>query len=184
MEDQMKRRLVGAVVLVSLAVIFLPMLVDESVSVTEEIRETNIPPKPSELETFQSNVMTLPDDEPLIPAVDDAPYAEPEAAPAEVEVVESTPEPDPEPAALPEVRTGLSAWVVQVASLSSNERAKTLVDDLRKKGFSAFVEQVSVNGKDLFRVRVGPEIDRKRAEVMAAEIDKTFKLTSQIRRYP
>jgi DedD protein len=74
--------------------------------------------------------------------------------------------------------------VVQVASLSNKKNADLLVADLRKNRYSAFLEQVYVDGKNLFRVRVGPEIDRKRAERMALEIHKTFKLKGQVIRYP
>lgn len=46
MEDPLKKRLVGAVVLVSLAVIFVPMLFEDEPVVSSHISETNIPPRP------------------------------------------------------------------------------------------------------------------------------------------
>jgi DedD protein len=174
-DEQLKRRLVGAVVLVSLAVIFLPMLLDPGATTDIGITETNIPRPPAREEAFRSHVQPLLDDEPLITAPPaPAPTA---AAPADkgtavVEVEPSTP------------RVGVSAWVVQVASLAHKDNADGLVADLRGKGYSAFLEQAYVNGRDLFRVRVGPEIDKRRAERLAEEIGDALRLQAQVVRYP
>ena len=174
----MKRRLVGAFVLVSLAVIFLPMLLEEQQERDVRIEETNIPEQPVVEEDFHSKVLPLPDDEPLIPPLprqeQEAIVAEQAEPPVNLPVPEETLEP----------KVGLSAWVVQIASLSNKKNADQLVADLRNNRHSAFIEQVYVNGKNLFRVRVGPEIDRKRAERMAQEIHKAFKLKGQVIRYP
>ena len=181
MEERLKRRLIGAVVLVSLAVIFLPMLLEDRQGQAVRIDGTNIPKQPEMVEDFRSKVMPLPDDEPLIPPM--APEDEPPAAFApsgltEGSAAEEAVETEPEP------RVGLSAWVVQLASLSNKENADKLVSDLRKEGYSAFLEQVYVKGKNLFRVRVGPEIDRRRAERTMQEIQKLVKLKGQVIRYP
>lgn len=174
----MKRRLVGAVVLVSLAVIFLPMLLEERQDREVRIEKTNIPKRPIAEEDFRSKVLPLPNDEPLIP-----PSSRQEQTVAVAERTE-TPAELPGEEAAPEPKVGLSAWVVQVVSLSNKENADRLVADLRKKSYPAFLEQVYVNGKNLFRVRVGPEIDRKRAERMAREIHELFNLKGQVLRYP
>ena len=167
----MKRRLVGAVVLVSLAVIFLPMLLEETDRGEISIAETNIPPRPEPPQRFQSSVDPLPDDEPLIPGFRSTRAPEKERTPPVV-------------GARPTPRVGLSAWVVQVASLSKPEGADRLQEDLRRKGYSAFIEQVEVKGKNLYRVRVGPEIDQTRAQATAAEIQREFELEGQVIRYP
>lgn len=178
MDERLKRRLVGAVVLVSLAVIFLPMLLDERQGREVRIETSNIPVKPPVDEAYHSKVLPLPDDEPLIPPL---PLGGPDiamSAPAEA------PAAAPGGGAAPVPRVGLSAWVVQVASLSSRDNAERLVTDLKRRGHSAFLEQVYVNGKNLFRIRVGPEVDRKRAELMLRKIDQQFKLKGQVLRYP
>jgi len=198
MEDRLKRRLVGATVLVSLAVIFLPMLVEEPQVPEQTLETTNIPPKPKDLEEdFQSSVVPLPDDEPLIPPLESVTANEHDAVEppsddpvsASGEAIDSGAEgpavsPPADQSRSPEIRTGISAWVVQVASLSNDENARRLTEELREQGYSTFLEQVSIDGKDLFRVRVGPEIDRKRAERMAVEIDAAFNVKSRILRYP
>lgn len=178
MDERLKRRLVGAVVLVSLAVIFLPMLLEERQGREVRIETSNIPPKPEVDEEFHSRVLPLPDDEPLIPPLSSERRDAVMQAP--VEVPSATPGAEPDS----ETRLGLSAWVVQVASLSSRDNAEALVAKLRKGGHTAFLEQVYVNGKNLFRIRVGPEVDRKRAERAVEEIQERFKLKGQVVRYP
>ncbi len=176
MEERLKRRLVGAVVLVSLAVIFLPMLVEQEQLGEVRIESSNIPPRPANTDQFRSSVLPVPLDQPLIPVLADE---------GEVPGEEESPPDNGEETREPEQpRTGLSAWVVQVASLSSKERADKLQSQLRAKGYSAFVEPVSLKGKNLYRVRVGPELDRKRAETTAEQIRKAVDLKGQVIRYP
>jgi len=181
-EERLKRRLVGAVVLVSLAVIFLPMLLEQEQMGEVRIESSNIPPRPADKQQFQSSVLPVPDDEPLIKPLSDVPDREPVGS-SSTQMNELTSEPD-EPTESEQPRTGLSAWVVQVASLSKKESADELEAELRTKGFTAFVEPVSIKGRNLYRVRVGPELDRKRAEKMAEGIRKAVDLKGQVVRYP
>jgi DedD protein len=202
-DAQLKRRLVGAVVLVSLAVIFLPMMLQGRDAQEARIEQTNIPPKPSRVQAFKSSVMPVADDEPLIPPLDDPPPAlvpiaapvapampareSAAAAPSAVSVKpprQLAAEPEPETTAVPEPKVGIAAWVVQVVSLSNRDNAERLIADLRKNDFPAFMESISIKGKTLFRVRVGPEIDRQRADAMAEKIQQQFKLKGQVIRYP
>ncbi len=165
----MKQRLVGAVVLVALVVIFVPMLLDDEPMVTSGITKSNIPPKPkSDLPTRTISHKEI---KPLRPA---ASTVEPAKAPHL----------KPGATAAPKARTGLSAWVVQVASFEKRENASKLVKRLRAAKLSAFLEQASVNKKTVFRVRVGPEVDHKKAETIRTRIERKFKLKGKIERYP
>lgn len=74
---------------------------------------------------------------------------------------------EPGPAPLP---AGTRAWVVQVASLGTRDAAVKMRDDLRAKGHAAFVEQAEVGGKTYFRVRIGPEVERARADALARRV--------------
>lgn len=168
----MKQRLVGAVVLVALVVIFVPMLLDDEPMVTSGITKSNIPPKPkSDLPTRTISHKEI---KPLLPA---APSAEP------AKVTHSKPKAKPA-AVAPKTRAGISAWVVQVASFEKRENASKLVKRLRAAKLSAFLEQASVSKKTVFRVRVGPEVDHKKAEAIRARIERKFKLKGKIERYP
>jgi DedD protein len=76
--------------------------------------------------------------------------------------------PAPAAAAIPSA----SAWAVQLGAFSSKAKAEQLVAELRKRQFAAFVLEYRANGQVLYRVRVGPEQDRARAEATAARLAK------------
>lgn len=57
----------------------------------------------------------------------------------------------------------LVRWVVQVGSFSSSPNADNLVARLKLEGLSAYKEAVSSNGSTIYRVRVGPFIEREEA---------------------
>jgi len=90
----------------------------------------------------------------------------------------------PASAAKPTPRVGISAWAVQVASFSSQQNAENLLQRLRADKFPAFIEFAAVGGRSLYRVRIGPEVDRKRAEQMAQEIRQQHALKANVVRYP
>jgi len=69
----------------------------------------------------------------------------------------------PSPATSTPATTG--QFVVQIASYSTQEDAQARRDKLRGEGVSnAFVEQGSIEGKNVFRLRVGPFVSRDSAQ--------------------
>lgn len=80
----------------------------------------------------------------------------------------------PEPAAQGEAPP--QAWVVRVGSFASAENANGLRDQLRSKGFPAFVDEVSVEGRTLSRVQVGPETERTRGDALRDRLKQELKL--------
>lgn len=68
----------------------------------------------------------------------------------------------------------LMRWVVQVGSFSSQENATSLVSRLREAGLSAFDERVTSAGSTIYRVRVGPFIDRTDALTAEQKITADF----------
>lgn len=57
----------------------------------------------------------------------------------------------------------LVRWVVQVGSFSNAANAEHLVAALRLDGLSAYQETVNSSGSEIFRVRVGPYLEREEA---------------------
>jgi DedD protein len=57
----------------------------------------------------------------------------------------------------------LVRWVVQLGSFSSNGNADKLVASVRAEGFSAYKESISGSGSTVYRVRVGPFLERDEA---------------------
>jgi len=57
----------------------------------------------------------------------------------------------------------LVRWVVQLGSFSSTDNAEKLVERVRAEGFSAYKESISSSGSTIYRVRVGPFLERDEA---------------------
>jgi DedD protein len=126
-----------------------------------------------------------PELEPQVFVREDPPAPEPKPAAKQPVAREPQPAPKAPPAQrTPAVSSSLATWVIQVASVRDQSRARALQQDLRGKGFPAFIEQADVKQKLWHRIRVGPEADRQRIESMAASIKAQTGLKVQIQRYP
>jgi len=64
----------------------------------------------------------------------------------------------------------LVRWVVQVGSFNSSQKAETLVAELRLSGLTAFSEKVSTATNTVYKVRIGPELDRDKAAELARKV--------------
>jgi len=80
--------------------------------------------------------------------------------------------------ALPAARAG--AWVVQLGALKSEADANKLRDRARNAGFPSFVDRVTADGVTLWRVRVGPEVDRAAADRMRAQVRDKLKIDGMV----
>jgi len=192
-EERLKKRLVGAAVLTSLVVIFVPMLFENDGGGSRS-GELKIPPRPEMSKDFSTRILPAKDEDLARAPAPTFQLKEP----AEIEPIpEALPEqktPEPTQAAAtarekpaerkPQPSKGPRAWVLQVASFSSRKNADQLVKRLRAKKFPAYQERATVDQKPVFRVRIGPEVDRKLAEKMLKRVAKEFKLEGQIVRYP
>jgi DedD protein len=65
---------------------------------------------------------------------------------------------------------GAEGWVVQLGSFASRDHAESIAKSLHAKGYRAFVSEFRGSGRVLYRVRVGPEQDRARADAIAARL--------------
>lgn len=70
----------------------------------------------------------------------------------------------------------LVRWVVQVGSFSSAANADKLVARLRLEGHSAYKEAVSSSGSTIYRVRIGPFVDREEAIRIDEQINDRLSL--------
>lgn len=61
-------------------------------------------------------------------------------------------------------------WAVQVGAFGTVGAARKLADELQSAGYRAYLSPVSRSGKTLYRVRVGPEAERARAEGLAGSL--------------
>lgn len=198
MHHRLKERLVGAAVLVVIAVIFIPMLLTGPIDSTS-INKTNIPERPAE--KFSSKLVPLNDSlMPITEAVNasddiinEEPLSQDEPVEAYAETVtdvaEETAEKVTNEKQVVQEKTinkkvGLTAWVVQLGSFSTKVNADKLNLSLRKAGFPAFVEPLTKKGKTSYRVRVGPEILRADADALLKSIKTKMKLDGLVLSYP
>jgi DedD protein len=175
MDEKLKQRVVGAAVLVALGVIFIPILLNGEPPAG--IKETNIPPPriaapaPVPARVAPAPVASQP--------IATAPSTK--TAPAPAATSQSAPKPPPVKENLK--AASLESWVIQVGSFGSEANAKQLRDKLRGANYPAFVER-AVDGKEsVYRVRVGPELDRTRAEKTRDAIRGKFQLNGMVMSY-
>lgn len=99
--------------------------------------------------------------------------------PARLESGATTPQGDvPAPAAGAPVRAG--AWAVQVAAMGSQADALALRDKLRANGFDGFVDSVNAGGRQLWRVRAGPQTQRSDAVSLRDQIKAKLGLDGNV----
>lgn len=152
----MKQRLVGAIVLMALAVIFLPMLLDGSGTPETLDVEVEIPERGEEPESrFE---------EPDVAAELDEPVEEDDTAGE----TSGTAEDDAGNGAETAV---VSGWVVQVGSFSRESNALVLRDRLRDRDYAAFVKEGESDGGTVWRVRVGPVPGESEAREIAQQLE-------------
>lgn len=193
-DSRFRNRVVGALVLVSLAVIFIPMILTGQGSIDVGYRGPAIPPEPDF--KFPDKIIDKPVTAPLVPAaprvtvvesgatdekVESGTTDEKEAEAArgaalakpEVSIQEPTPEVAPtKPDEVAASTRAAPAWSVQVGSFANKTSAFTLRDQLRAKKFAAYVESVPTASGPIYRVRVGPELQQALAETLQARIAK------------
>jgi len=184
MTEDLKKRLLGATVLISLAIIFIPMLLEEETIIDSKIYRTNIPDQPKV--NYKRDLLTAPEIEQKKRDLDFGTTIEPEQ---NTKVIEQTKDSannsDAKKAAVPvKMRVGLSSWMIQVASFSNQDNALKLTKQLRTAGYDTHLETAQVNSTKVFRVRVGPEISRDNADKISKEISKKFFLKSKVVQYP
>ena len=200
MDQALKARLIGAVVLVIVAVLVIPELLSGR-------RAAETTEKPIAASTRESRTITI---ELGTPTRNATPAAPASSAPTQLPVpgvaddvgperdtpVASPPQPtsnaskpvvvptdEPTIAAPPTSRANSVAagsgsptrasgrtWSVQVGAFGSSGSAQKLATELEGAGFPAYVASTKQGGKTLHRVRVGPVDDRAEADRLAARL--------------
>lgn len=197
MDRALKERTIGAVVLVVVAVIIVPVFLDgpanDAVVVSEPVI---LPGQEGQPRRRQTIVLERDREEPVpVPEkVADSPDA---GAPTDTARPDdsraSAPEPQPEariekstavaakvvgqpaesapakkpPPAPPKPTSESGLWAVQLGSFSNRDNAEKLAAGLRSEGYAAFLSKLDTASGELHRVRVGPQEGRDAAEGVA-----------------
>ncbi|MGI9293489.1 MAG: SPOR domain-containing protein [Pseudomonadales bacterium] len=199
MDEALKKRLIGAIVLLAIAAILWPLVFDSPDKIKLS-RESKIPPKPdverwqpAEVPEPDASTIGWPDDEiadtatPKV-AAPKPPTKDPQGKVAgtdntdadEKNKAATTPSNQSAPANAEQKALFRPAWVVQVASLSDRKSARQLVEKLRAKEYRAYSEVAERSGKKSFRVLIGPKFDKRKAVSIKQEIDKSEKVDSLV----
>jgi DedD protein len=162
----------------------------ESVGNVEE--EPDFEPSPDGLDTGVVEKGTTPADEeelakPEKPSLVDEPEVIEKPKKTQPVVVKPTPAKKPPVSTKPVVSTkkieaptksnykkpDFVRWYLQAGSYSKKENAVSMSEKLRKKGIPVQVEPITVSGKGtVYRLKVGPELDKKRAAELKAKLDQ------------
>ena len=221
MNDILKQRLVGALILVALGVVFWPIIFVEP-GEQPAAERASIPPRPQvdtapieapelaglrrsppmaaqqepeqgqgqeqvqKREQEQELVSVKPAAEPEQPSAvaEKAPAAIAEKTPVAVAPVEQPRTRSQAPEKLAIDSDGVPvAWILQVASVSSADKAEQLRQRLLTMQQKAYVKKVDRGGKDLYRVYIGPKFERAKLEKIQSDVDAEFGVKSMIARY-
>jgi len=155
MDDGLKQRLVGAIVIVAVAIIFIPMIFNQEGQRPEDIQIT-LPPPP---EAPKAQL-----EKPQRPQAEDT-----QQRAAEENEKVSSPMPQ--------------GWVLQVASFKDRDNADALRDRLRSAGYDVYVAYHPEKSEGMARVYVGPELERSALLPLQQQIKEAFALQGFIVKY-
>jgi DedD protein len=170
-----RQRLIGAVALALLLVVFVPMILDSEPRPARNESALEIPAK---------------ENAPPLPAPTAPPKAQP-AAPAEPPKVESAPpkqeqpapptkQPAPAAKAAPvDTAPRLEGFAVQVGAFKDDDKLKQARDKLAAAGIRHYVERRDTPAGELRRLRAGPFPTREAAEKALASV-KAASLDGQV----
>lgn len=202
-----RHRIVGAVVLVALAVILLPLLLNDSAPVkngavtSPDARTVVLPvsppgsspviaPSPPEIETTQTKsgttkIVTVP-----VEPTTEIPSAVKTPIVTEPQKPSTKPVPETKPVAVTKKATTVAApkataggsWVVQVGAFSHQDNAERLIERLRQKGYSAMLDPPNPEKGKIVRVEAGPYIDAAAAKAARDKIKSELGIQGVVRK--
>ncbi len=162
MDHELKQRLVGAVVITALAAIFVPMLFDDPIDESGKLI--------AELKLPEQSIASLETTEKLPSNIDD------------IVKLPATSANKPLSRKLSDLssKADIERWFVQVGNFGQEENAISLQNKIRRQGFPVTISTVSSDKGVVYKVRVGPELDRERADVMKEQIFKMNKIKGMV----
>jgi DedD protein len=208
MDQKLKQRLTGAIVLVALAVIFVPIIL-EGPDDEWTPRSHSIPdqpqmdyrasmglelPEPAAATEKQSGgainkALSLPDDEPPPVEAESAPVAAKAAEPVvvtpkPVKKAAPAPAPRPKPKTAKKAEASIKGWFVQVGSFGQELNANGLSSRLKSAGYDTRLQKTAIGKGYAYRVLVGPATSRASAEKLAASLKSGQQLAGMVIEYP
>ena len=196
MENSLKQRIIGAIVLIALAIIFLPAILKDKAN--SGTFKSKIPAQPEELANYRVDTQKIDQlvaDQQDSDASQSKTVAKAEAKPNKntnqstdstkntqrktkqitsgdsqiTSEKDSKLESPPEESIISQNYRD-AAWVIQVASFSNESNAKKMVGKLKANNYKAYRRKVISGNKKVFRVFVGPYIEKNDAQKTLSSI--------------
>ena len=188
-----KQRFVGFVVLVAIAVIFWPIVFVTPENADDfELSVFEMPPKPAVAVSERREPVLDKVDQSILPEMPERqiPIVQPVdiASPMpDVALVDADEEPEQQASALERAEfddQGLPvSWELQIATFSNAKRAEEISQLLRDKGHKAYVSPIILDDQRLFRVMIGPKLQKQRLIEIQPAINDYFSVESFIVRF-
>ena len=173
MEKELKQRLTGAVILVIAGVVFIPLLLDGAGHHARFSKDVEIPPEPEIKIKSWKEIKEIPAN------------PEKQISSAQTDISQTTTvTPKPHNKTKKTTTPSIKAWALQLGSFSQQTNALVLRDQLRSKGYRAFVDKTVNKSKTSYKVKIGPELDRQKLEKIASKLEKNEKINSLIITHP
>lgn len=202
MDDGLKQRVVGAVIIIALGVVFIPKIFNEP-GLKADIFGANIPPVPSiadinvnpqystSAEKIQQQVDSIRQQALLgVEAGEEGKpvsrgnLIEPPLGQTNSNAASVLPA-DPHPESQAKTKSPLEGevWTIQLGSFNKESNATTLRDKIRKKGMRAYIERSRNKGLFVYRVYVGPDLRKDDAKSTLKQLKQQFGLEGFVVRY-
>ena len=196
-----KHRIVGAIIIVALVVIFVPMILNQR-EPPPDVRTDNEPVARGEIADTRVVVTPVAPEEPktagagetasnaMTSAAGSAPKTEtPAVAPVEKPVAVKTAPTTSTSGKTAKTSTTATekitkGWIVQVGTFSNRENAIHLRSKLTSHGHTVHTETVKLAGKTATRLRVGPFREKGEAEKAQTQIRKETGVQGMVQTYP
>lgn len=181
-----KHRIVGAIIIVSLAVIFLPMVLQVSPDFnTETIRLGGMPDKNTKTKVYVAKV------EPRshVTSTQVRPNSNQAAAPRKLPPRTTTATTKKEQSRKRVAKAKISTstqtgsgkgWMIQVGTFTNQNNVTRVTRQLRQAGFKVRLADVGVSGKKAIRIRVGPYARKGTARKQLTRINTMIGLEGMV----
>lgn len=171
MEKALKQRLTGAIVLVISGVVLIPLLLDGAGYNSRFSTDIEIPPKPVIKIKSWDDLKEIPANTPVVKV---KPRVSERKKPTEKSQVSNKKTSKPT----------IKAWALQLGSFSQETNALVLQDQLRAKGYRAFMIKSKKSDAIRYEVRIGPDLDRSKIEGIAQKLKKNGNRESIVVTHP
>jgi DedD protein len=175
-----KQRMVGAIFILSLGVILIPVILDAP-SDDPQPYYSVMPEAPSLPEVSEASKINY-----VFNGLDNVLQEPAEVAAPPKQVAEVKLNRVPEPvaashASVPAPAPAQGEWTIQLGAFSSTENANELLQRLSQKGFESYLK--TTPGKKLVRVFVAPGVQKEKAQALQTKLDSQLGLKGILVRY-